>query len=288
MNMKKWIATIVYISAVTLFFFYYLFPSDTVRAYMNHHVTRLWPQFQLVANKVVPTVPPGLKLNMPLLYRNDQVLFGADHLKLVPGWLSLFSPQKKIGISGAAYDGAINGTIAIAGLDASPVIDLDLAFGGINISRIQGIASLITHEIDGIAGGRFFFANTEFPSGQGRLELVITDGAVALNPPLLGIEKLSFTSIEGEAELSDRRIRISRFDAKGREVNVNATGTLILRDPLDASAVNISGQILPHPSFIRDLAGMVPASLLSEKNMSGGGIPFRVSGTIANPNFILK
>lgn len=286
--MKKGIAYIAYISAVTLVFLYYLFPSNALKAYMNHHVSRLWPQFHLTAANVVPTVPPGLKLNFPVLYRNEQTLFGADHVKFIPGWLSVFSPEKTVRIRGAAYDGAINGTIAISGLDASPVIDLDLVFGGIKVGRMPVIASLITHEIDGIAAGRLFFANTESPSGKGRLELMITDGSVALNPPLLGIEQLSFNSIEGEAELADRRIRISRFNVKGREVDVNATGTIILRDPIDTSVVNMSGQLLPHPSFIRHLAGILPAALISEKTISGGGIPFRVSGTIAQPSFALK
>ncbi len=286
--MKKRIAYIAYISVVTLVFLYYLFPSDALKAYMNHHVSRLWPQFHLTAANVVLTAPPGLRLNSPVLYFNEQTLFDADHVKFIPSWLSLLSPEKTVRIRGAAYDGAINGAIAVSGLDASPVIDLDLVFGGIKVERMPVIDLLIPHEIDGVAGGRFFFANTESPSGQGSLELVITDGSVALNPPLLGIERLRFNSMEGEAELADRRIRISRLNVKGREVDVNATGTIILRDPIDASVVNISGQLLPHPSFIRDLAGILPAGLISEKTISGGGIPFRVSGTIVEPRFSLK
>lgn len=288
MIMKKWIAYIGYISVVTMVFLYYLFPSDTMNAYLNHHVSRLWPQFQLVSSEVGPTLPPGLKLTLPVLYRGQQAIAGAQHVKLIPGLLSLFSAGKKVHIRGDAYEGAMSGTVVISGLDASPVLDLDLVFGGIKVGSIPIISSLVTHEVDGIAGGRFLFDNAENPAGQGSLDLTITDGSVALNPPLLGITQLNFNSIEGEAELSDRRIRISRFFVKGQEINLNATGTIVLREPFDTSALNISGQILPHPSFIRNLAGVVPAGMISEKSISGGGIPFRISGTVANPAFSLK
>ena len=288
MIMKKWIAYIGYITTVTMIFLYYLFPSHAVKTYINYHVSRAWPQLQLTASEAVPAFPPGLKLIRPVLYRDQQAIADAQYVKLMPGWLTLFSAEKIFHIRGDVYEGAVSGTVAISKLDTSPAIDLDLVFGGIKAGSIPIISALLSHDIDGIAAGRFFFNNVENPAGQGSLELTITDGSVALNPPFLGIAQLSFNSVEAQAELVDRRIRISSLTVKGQEVNLNATGTIVLREPFETSALNISGQILPHPSFIRNLAGMVPAGMISEKSISGGGIPFRISGTVSNPGFSLK
>jgi type II secretion system protein N len=286
--MKKTFAYILYIVTVTLIFLYYLFPSAAVKTYMSHHVSLLWPQFQLTAEKIVPTAPPGLKLELPVLSRNQKVIAGADYLKVIPAWLSLFSAEKKILIRGNAYDGALSGTVLLSELNTAPVLDLDMVFGGIQIGRIPGISAFITHEIKGEAAGKILYSGVGSPAGQGRLEITATDCLLSLNPPFLEVQELSFNSIDAEAELVDRRIRISRFNVKGREVNLNATGTIVLRDPIDTSALNIEGRILPHPSFIRHLSDKVPAGLISEKTISGGGIPFRISGTVAHPGFSLQ
>ena len=131
----------------------------------------------------------------------------------------------------------------------------------------------------------------ETPAVQLRLDSALGNGkrAMVFAGRLHDPESLEhLQDLRLRVELIDRRIRISRLSVKGQEVNGNATGTIVLREPFDASALNISGQILPHPSFIRDLAGMIPAGMISEKTISGGGIPFRISGTLANPAFSLK
>lgn len=286
--MKKTFAYITYVIAVTMVFLYYLFPSDALETYMAHHVSRLWPAFQVKTGTITPSLPPGLKVDHPVLYRDQQAIADADWLKFVPAWLTLFSAEKEVRIRGGAYEGALTGRILLSGLDASPAVDLDLVFGGIQVDQIPSISAFITHTITGEAAGKLRFNNLESHSGNGKLEITVTDSSLSLNPPVLEIRELNFNSIDLEADLADGRVRISRFDVKGREANITASGTIVLREPLDASAVNISGKILPHPSFIRNLSGMVPSGLITERSISSGGIPFRISGTVVQPGFSLR
>jgi type II secretion system protein N len=286
--MKKTIAYIIYFLAATMVFLYSLFPSDALEKYMAYHVSRLWPPLQVKTEKIAPSLPPGLKVDNPVIYRERQAIAGADWVKLMPGWVSLFSHQKEIRFRGGAYQGGFAGTAALSGSDGSSVSGLDLVFGGIQIGRIPGISALLPHDVTGDVSGKVHLDNIGSPSGQGSMEMTIADGLLSLNPPVLEIRELNFNTVELTADLAEGRIRITRLDVNGQQVNVNASGTVVLREPLDASAVNISGKILPHPSFIRDLSGVLPPGLISERTISSGGIPFRISGTIANPGFSLR
>jgi type II secretion system protein N len=286
--MKKTVAYIIYTLAATMIFLYYLFPSDALENYMAYHVSRLWPPLQIETGQMSPSLPPGLKVDNPVIYRERQAIAGADWIKLMPAWVSLFSNQKEVRFRGGAYQGGFTGTAAFSESGASSVSDLELVFGGIQIGQIPGISALVPHGVTGDVSGKVHLGNIGSPSGQGSMEMTIIDGLLSLNPPVLEIRELSFKSIELTADLADGRIRITRFDVNGQQVNINASGTIVLREPLDASAVNISGKILPHPSFIRNLSGVVPPGLISERTISSGGIPFRISGTMANPGFSLR
>jgi hypothetical protein len=88
--------------------------------------------------------------------------------------------------------------------------------------------------------------------------------------------------------MENRQVKISSFEAKGRDVAGKAAGTVMLRTPMAASGINITGQVTPTPALIKKLGNVIPAGILGEQTGSGNGIPFRISGTFENPGFSMR
>ncbi|MEZ4550720.1 MAG: hypothetical protein R2874_09660 [Desulfobacterales bacterium] len=74
----------------------------------------------------------------------------------------------------------------------------------------------------------------------------------------------------------------------GRDILATATGSVILRQPVTASTINITGEIKPHPAFIKKLGNLFPTEMFSRNQTKTGGLPFRITGSLERPNFALR
>ena len=81
---------IFYIISAALFFFYILFPSDAVKAYLADQVRQVQPGLAVTIGQVKPGFPPGLKLYDVNLYHLDQALAEMENVRVSPEILSLF------------------------------------------------------------------------------------------------------------------------------------------------------------------------------------------------------
>jgi len=88
--------------------------------------------------------------------------------------------------------------------------------------------------------------------------------------------------------LAGQLVTLKRLDIESREVSGTATGSLTLSSPIEKSQVNITGEVTPHPGIIKQLGNQFPVELISGMKTKTGGIPFRISGTLEQPNFLLK
>jgi type II secretion system protein N len=279
--MKKWLAYLLYIVGVTIFFLYYLFPGVAFTSYINYRINGLLPGYKLLTEQAAPSFPPGLKLKLPALYNQNKPIIGADQLKIRPAYLSLLSDNKTFFIDGFAYDGPLEGSADII-FSLSPQLNLNLAFKDIQISQIQSLREFVSYEITGAARGNIFYNNGEANAVKGNAEIIVSDSSIKFNPSLFGIDQLSFKIIEAEFEMINRRITLNQFEINGRQLSGDAKGTINLTHPINKSRINITGAIKPHPTLIKEVGS------LFGKKMKNGGIPFRISGTLERPDFSLK
>ena len=279
--MKKWLSYILYVVGVTIFFLYYLFPGEAFTSYINHHINGLLPGYKISTNQAMPSFPPGLKLKSPAIYNQNKPIIGADQLKIRPAYLSLLSDNKTFFVDGFAYDGHLGGSADIA-FNSKQKLNLNLAFSDIQVSQIQSLSEFVAYEITGAARGKIFYNNGEANNDKGNAEITISDSSIKFTPSLFGIDQVSFTTIDAEFELINRKITLNRFEINGRQLSGDATGSINLAHPITKSRINIKGQIKPHPTLIKEVG-----SIFSKK-MKNGGIPFRISGTLARPDFSLK
>ena len=80
----------------------------------------------------------------------------------------------------------------------------------------------------------------------------------------------------------NRNITLNQFEINGRQLAGDASGSIKIAHPINKSRINISGNIKPHPTLIKEIGS------LFVKKMKNGGIPFRISGTLESPDFAIK
>ena len=89
-NIPKWLLYSIYILVATVFFIYYLFPSDKVKNYIASGFNGLNSNVNISIDHVRPAFPPGLKLYKVNFYHMDNTLLETEQIKVVPNLLSLF------------------------------------------------------------------------------------------------------------------------------------------------------------------------------------------------------
>lgn len=286
--MKKRFVYSGYIFIVTVFFLYYLFPGDAVTAYINYQINNMSSEVQLSIKELKPAFPPGMKLIAPDLMRMNQPIAGAEFLDIRPSYLSLFKNDKMFFINGDIYDGMLDSSISIANISANPEYDFDLTFDGIQISKIPIVKEYEAYQITGLAEGNLVYSNKEVKAGKGNAGIIITKSAVKFTPALFGLEQLEFKTINADFEILNQRVTLKKLEIDSRDVSANATGSIILRNPIDKSTINIRGDIKLHPSFLKQLGSVFPVELIPKQKSKTGGIPFRITGSIERPNFAFR
>jgi type II secretion system protein N len=286
--MQKKIVYAGYFIIVTVFFLYYLFPGDAVTSYLNYKINSMSSDISMSIKKLKPDFPPGIKLSATnLLYRN-QPIAGADFLKIKPSYLSLFSSNKTFFVNGDMYSGKLDSVIRLADFRSSPDFEAEASFANIQLSQIPIIEQFQSYRVAGIAGGELAFDNKEVKPGKGNAEIIVTDITVDFTPALFGLERVSFNSINADVDINGQRMELKRLNIDSRDVSGTATGSVVLRTPLNKSTINIRGELKPHPAFIKQMGSIFPVEMLSRKQSKTGGIPFRITGSLEQPNFALR
>jgi len=286
--MKKKFVYSGYIIIITVFFLYYLFPGDAVTSYINYQINTMSPDVQLSIKELKPIFPPGMKLIAPDLLHLNQLIIGAELLEIKPSYVSLFTKNKTVFINGDMYEGNLDSSIRVANINANPKFNLDASFGGIQISQIPSIKEFEAYQISGIAEGNLVYSTQEVKTGKGNAFISVTDSTVRFIPALFGIDQLGFKKINADFEIINQRVTLKKLDVDSREVSGNASGSIILRNPINKSTINIRGEIKPHPTIIKQLGNIFPVEMISKKKSKTGGIPFRVTGSLERPNFSFR
>jgi type II secretion system protein N len=285
--MKKWVAYAGYIVIVTIFFLYYLFPTAALTSYVNEKLSDSLQGFRLSITRIRPNFPFGLSLESPLLFQKDKEIIGAERLNIRPRFLTLLSPTKAFIFNGTSYGGKFKGSTDLTMNESPPVLNINLQLNNIEIGKISTLRQFIPYSINGVATGNIIFS-TKQPYGNGKADITVSSCQIDFKPALFGVDQLKMDTVATSIEMADRQVKINQFDIKGGDLSGKVAGTVILKNPIAASTISITGQISPTSALLKNLGNILPGTSIGEKNIANKGIPFRISGTFENPGFSLK
>jgi len=246
------------------------------------------PDVKFTVQGLKPGFPLGLSLDALEVFRQDKKIAVLDHVKVTPSLLSLFTADKTMQVTGNSCDGTVAAKVILSEIISSPKIDLNASFEDVQISKIPALKDLKLCQVSGIASGTVLFSNKETGSGRGNAQIKIAESSIQFTPALFGIGQVTFKNVDADFELAGQQLMLKRLDVDSREVSGTASGSVIINTPIEKSPINIIGEVTPHPGIIKQLGAQFPVDLISGMKTKTGGIPFRISGSVEQPNFSLK
>jgi type II secretion system protein N len=285
---KKTLLYTAYVIGITIFFLWYLFPSDTLKAYLTYRLTPENSNFTIKIGRIKPVLPPGITLQDVVIDQQSKTLANLASLKIMPELRSLFSDKTAVDFKGRVYQGSLSGRVELGGDQQNNGIKIDADVAGIQLQQIPILKQLSDHEISGGLTGSFTYADTK-PNRQLSGNLSVSNCRVILAMPVFSQKSFDFKDIAAELTLQNNRLIIKKLNAKGNQLDFDLAGNVDLNgtDPA-ANKLNLTGTVTPHHVFLAKIEKEIPVGLLRSKKAGGTAISFRVDGTMDEPGFSLN
>ena len=277
-----------YIIGITVFFLWFLFPSDTLKAYLAHRLTQRNSDVTVTIGRIKPILPPGISLQDVGVAGQGMPAIRLASLKVMPELRSLFSDRITLNLKGRIYQGRLSGRVQLEGGSPKSGLKIDGELAGIQLQQFSLLKQLSEHEISGSLNGTFTYTDAQpNPSLSGNLSL--TNCRVLLTAPVFSQKSFDFKDIRAELTLQNNLLRINKFNAKGNQLDLDLAGNmaLIAGDPA-ASKLNLTGTVTPHHLFLAKIEKDIPLNLLRSRKTGSTAISFRVDGTMDEPGFSLN
>ena len=277
-----------YIIGITLFFLWYLFPSDTLKDYLAYRLSQGNPDVTVSIDRISPVLPPGIKLHEVDISHQNMALIEVESLKVMPGLGSLFSDTTIVNFKSRVYEGTLSGRAEISADSEGSGIKIDGNIAGVQVQKISALQQLSDHEISGRLGGNFAYsagkANRKL-SGN----LTMTNCRLELATAVFNQKSFEFKNIDADLALQNTTLGINGFNATGNQLDLKIAGKIKLNksDPAK-NELNLSGTVTPHHVFLAKIEKDIPVDFLRNKKAGQTAISFKVDGTLDDPGFSLN
>ena len=284
---KTTILYTAYIFGITLFFLWYLFPSDTLKGYLAFRLSQVNPGVKVTIDRISPALPPGIKLHEVDITHRNIALMELKSLKVMPGLGSLFSDTITVNFSGHLYEGTLNGRAEISD-PKSGGIKVDGKIADVQVQQISALQQWSDHDIAGGLGGDFnYAAGSANPKLSGSLKMSAC--RLELATAIFNQNRFEFTNIDADLVLQNRNLVINGFNATGSQLDLKIAGKIKLDARSRAkNALNLTGTVTPHHVFLAKIEKDIPVNLIRNQKSGQRAIKFQIDGTLEEPGFSIN
>ncbi|MBU0767844.1 MAG: type II secretion system protein GspN [Proteobacteria bacterium] len=284
-NLKKGLFYTAYIFTATIFFLYYLFPTDAVKTYISANLLEIHPALNIAVDRITPAFPNGLQLQGINLFFTDDIFLNAEKIHMTPGLLSLLSPTIRFYFKGNAYAGTLEGQGEYSKNLPDRRIKIETELSGIQIKKISFIPGLTGRTISGILDGSIQYNRSKISAGNLSARISLSDCGITLPMPLLSLTNLSFSRIDADIVLNGRKLEVKKCSLKGIQMDGTLSGSVYLNRPVEKSVIDISGTIKPHSVLLGGLKKIPPTN---NNLLNKNGFSVRLNGTLDHPGFVIN
>ena len=207
-----------YIIAITGIFLYYLFPSDTLKRYLEYWLSEGNPDIAVSIDRVGPAFPPGIKLHEVGIAHLNESLIDLENLKLMPAILSLFGDTTTVNFKGRVNAGTVSGRAQLNDTSGTQGVKLDGTISGVQVQGIPALKRIPADKISGVLNGGFSYANAG-PDRSLSGALNLAQCRIELKDPLFSLKSLEFKGIDADLELRNEILNIKSSSARGNQLD---------------------------------------------------------------------
>ena len=284
---KKSLLYTVYIIGITGVFLYYLFPSDTLKTYLEYRLSQTNPDITVTIDHVSPVIPPGINLHDVGIVHQNKALVDLDNLKIMPGILSLFSDTSTVNFKGRVNAGTFSGRAEIDDNAGRLEVKGDGRISGIQVQGIPALQRLPADKIVGLLSGNFTYANTG-PNRSLEGKLTLSQFRIELNKAVFNVKSLEFRDIDADLMLKNDILTIKNTIAKGNQLDADLTGTIVLTGKTGENALDLTVSVTPHHLLLAKIEKNLPMDFLRKQKAGNAAISFNIDGTLDEPGFSLN
>jgi len=167
------------------------------------------------------------------------------------------------------------------------VVKIDGSISGVQVLELSALQHLSDHKISGELDGDFAYTDTG-PNRSLTGKLTLSDSRVELGTPVFNQKSLDFRDIDADLVLNNRTLTIKQCIAKGNQLDVNLSGTIVLNGGPAKNALNLTASVIPHHGFLAKIGKNLPIDFLQKKKAGTAAISFKIDGTLDEPGFSLN
>ena len=284
---KKTILYSAYIIGITLFFLWYLFPSDAFRDYLAHRLSQGNPDVTVSIDRISPILPPGLKLHAVDIAHRNMLLLELKSLRVRPRLGSLLTGTTRINFKGDLYEGTLSGRAEI-GDPGADGLKIEANISGVQVQEISALQQWSVHDIAGRLGGNFIYsAGKTTPTLTGKLTMA--DCRLELASDIFNQDTFAFKQVDADVVLQKPNLIIKDISAAGNQLDFKLAGRIQLNKAAFAkNALNMTGTVTPHHVFWAKIEKDIPVHLFRNQKSGQMAINFKINGTLEDPGFSLN
>ncbi len=267
---RLWIAGYTAFAVLAVAVFLYIrFPGDVFRDYIAASVEEAYPAVTLTLGDVTPAFPWGVKIaaaELRFLEHADRTIT-VGNVRVTPSLLAFLKGRTALRLEGTGYGGKIGLKAQYPkAFSLSGPVKAEVDCADIPVQQVSTLQELLLRKVTGKLNADVTFSGRpeRFRDGRGRFKFTVHNGVYPLQEPVMGIDKLEFTTIEGDVQLGGRTLKVLRLALTGEKMNYTLKGNLSLTDE----------------EFARNVLDMTGTLEVRGTNRK---IPFSLSGTFGNP-----
>lgn len=215
-------------------------------------------------------------------------LFNADHLRVRPDLLTMLGSQKTLSFTGAIGKGQIVGNAELSSDSNRSHAKVVFNLLSIPLEALELSKKWPEYRPSGDINAYVDFDSRKGSGGTTKINCDIVPVKIALNPPIMGLEHVEFSQVKAEITITRRMLQIRRCEAEGSQFEGKISGSIIFREPISNSRLTLSCTLRPQPAFVAEHKSDMLGGLLSSGNTLKRGMVFRISGTLANPQYVIR
>ncbi|MFQ5484260.1 MAG: type II secretion system protein GspN [Desulfobacterales bacterium] len=286
-NIKRPVFYALHIIIATGFFIYYLFPSETAKAFIKQHLCGTAADCDITIDRIKPAFPASLMFsNLQLYYLNNRLLT-ADEIKVTPKFSTLLRRKTTFFFKGQAYKGKIKGKIDMMEASAFRSVLVHTDLFDMQLMGVTAIQNISGQKISGLLNGQIAFNRTETAETINAF-FQLSDLRVDLSTPILNLKTLRFRDVQTDIGINNQNLIIKRCIVKGVQIDGHISGSIAFRKDIGKSVLNLTGAIKPHHLFLSGIGKGLSSIFFPKSKRGEKSLFFGVSGTFGKPGFYLK
>ncbi|MFO7713375.1 type II secretion system protein GspN [Desulfosarcina sp.] len=287
---KVIIAYLLYFLLAAALFLVVLFPDQAVTAYLDARLAAFDPSLSLLAETIRPTLPPGIKMTGVDLIRANVRLARFDDARMSPDLATLLQAKKQVRLEARLAGGSLNGLAVLTGTEPGGPLQAQADLFEIHLDQLEAIKANTRFSLSGSLNGRITHDGSRASEGGGTTNgsLAVSELHITLKAPYFGIGEIVMVQTNAEFSVSGGNLRLKSLAFDGPMLEGKITGTIDLRNPIEQSRLNLTGNAKPKPELIARLQETIPQGAVNTRTLGTRGLTFRVRGSIDSPDVSMR